>query len=151
MAFQRRQGGGGGKNAPTLSVKLSVKQGQEYIQGPSFGFWPNDQGGPAFRGKLSDDRLAEVLDFLSTAYESGLPVSMAMFDNAGQRPAAAKPAFRKPAFQKPAGGASKFGSGGFRKPAAGEFNRKPNPFKPVEEQEQQEGEEPRFDDTHDRN
>ena len=121
MAFQRRQQGG---NKPALSVQLSVKQGKGYIKGPSFGFWTNDQGGPAFRGTLKDDKLAEVLELLGNAQEAGLPVGMAMFDNSEQAPASG-------GFQKPA-------SGGFKKPA---FRaKKPNPFKQQEEQ----GDEPNF-------
>lgn len=117
MAFQRPSNGGG--NKPALSVKLSVKQGTGYIQGPSFGFWPNDKGGPAFRGNLKDALLAEVLEFLSNAHEAGLAVSLAMFDNANQP---APRADGRPSF-KPSS-----------KPA---MQRKPNPFKPQQQEEDQ--------------
>src|SRR5919109_828744 len=97
MAFQRKQGGGG--NRPALSVQLSVKQGKGYVKGPSFGFWPNENGGPAFRGSLKEDKLAEVLEFIGNAHEAGLPVIMAMFDNSeAPRSPTGKPGFKKPGF-----------------------------------------------------
>jgi hypothetical protein len=120
MAFQRRrQQGKQGGNPPTLSVALSVKQGKGYIKGPSFGFWPNEEGGPAYRGTLKDDYLTQVLEFLSNAAEANLPVSMAVFDNSQDGPS--KGGFKKPGFQKPGGGF-----------------KKPNPFKQQEEGEEQE-------------
>lgn len=119
MAFQKRKSGG--DNPAAFSIALSVKQGKGYIKGPSFSFWPNDQGGPAFKGTLKEDRLAQVLEFLSNAYEENLPVSMAMFDNSEGKT-----------------------GGGFKKPG-GFKPKKPNPFKPRQE-EQEEGEEPGFGD-----
>lgn len=122
MAFQRKRQGGG--NKPALSVQLSVKQGKGYIKGPSFRFWTNDQGGPSHRGNLKEDKLAEVLEFLSNAYDANLPVIMAMFDNS----------------EAPAGGFKKSG-GSFKKPSG--FQKKPNPFKQPEADEQQD--EPEFE------
>ena|SRR5690242_4354927 len=124
MVFQRRQQGG---NKPALSVQLSVKQGKGYIKGPSFGFWTNDQGGPAFRGTLKDDKLAEVLEFIGNAQEAGLPVAMAMFDNSEQAPAGG--GFKKPSGFKKQGASPSFAQ------------RKPNPFKP---QQEEQGDEPNF-------
>ena len=118
MAFQRqgfKKSGGG--NKPALSVQLSVKQGKGYIKGPSFGFWPNENGGPAFRGTIKDDKLAELLEFVGNAHEAGLPVIAAMFDNQGGG-----------SFQKPSG---------FKKPSGGGF-KKPNPFKQQQEEQQEE-------------
>ena len=106
MAFQRRQQQGGGGNRPVLSAKLSVKQGNRYIQGPSIGFWTNEQGGPAYRGTLKGDMLAQVIEFLVNAHEANLSVPIALFDN--QQDQGKKP-------------------GGFKQ---GGFQKKPNPFKP---------------------
>ena len=111
MAFQRRQQQGGSGNKPVLSAKMSVKQGNSYIQGPSIGFWTNEQGGPAYRGTLKGDMLAQVIEFLVNAHEANLSVPIALFDNREQQ-----------------------GQGGFKKPEGGfkqgGFQKKPNPFKP---------------------
>ena len=126
MAFQRKRAGGG--NSPALSVQLSVKQGNGYTKGPNFGFWANEQGGPAFRGTLKEDKLAEVLEFLSNAYDANLPVSMAMFDNAAGSAPAKKPF-----------------SNGFKKSGASFGAKKPNPFKRQAEPEGEDSqEEPEF-------
>jgi hypothetical protein len=127
MAFQRRPQGGG--NKPALSVQLSVKQGKGWIKGPSFGFWPNDQGGPAFKGNLKEDKLAEVLEFIGNAHEAGLVVAMAMFDNSEQKPAGFKQAG---GFQKKQG----FSPSGAQ--------RKPNPFKQQQPEEDDEQQGPEF-------
>jgi len=121
MAFQRRSGGGRkGATKPVLSVAMSVKQGNGYIKGPNFGLWDNTEGGPIYRGTLKDDRLGEVLEFLSNAFEAQLPVGLAVFENnEGQGGGA----FKKP--------------GGFKK--SGGFNKKPNPFKKQQQQEEEEG------------
>jgi hypothetical protein len=87
MAFQSKGGfqkRNGGAKQPAISVCFSVKQGNGYVKGPSFGLWVNDQGGPAFRGVLKEERLAQVLEFLSNAYDADLPVSLAAFDNKEQ-------------------------------------------------------------------
>jgi len=120
MAFKKRQGDG---NRPALSVALSVKQGKGYIKGPSFRFWPNEGGGPAFRGTLKDEYLEEVLEFMANAAEANLPVSLALFDNSEQAPK----------------------QGGFKKQGGFPPAKKANPFKrqPVE-QEQDDSEEPAF-------
>lgn len=121
MVFKRKQGGG--HKPPDLSVALSVKQGNGYIKGPSFGLWSNEEGGPAFRGSLKGEYLAQVLEFLTNAYDADIPVGLAVFENDNQGPA----------------------KQGFKKPAAGGFKKKPNPFKkqtepePEEEQEEEEG------------
>jgi len=125
MAFQKYSKQGAG-NKPNLSVQLSVKQGKGYIKGPSFGFWTNENGGPAFRGTLKDDKLAEVLEFIGNAQEAGLPVIMAMFDNSEQAPAS--------------GGFKKASPNAFKKSGASFGAKKPNPFKQQEEQ----GDEPNF-------
>lgn len=118
MAFQRRKQGGGGSK-PALSVALSAKQGQGYIKGPSFGLWANEEGGPAYRGTLKDEYMAQVLEFLSNAYEAGIPVSLAVFDNA-ERGQGGSPAPKK--------------FGGFKKAGGFGAPRKPNPFKPQQDQ-----------------
>lgn len=116
MAFQRRQQQGGGDNKPIFSAKLSVKQGNGYIQGPSIGFWPNEQGGPAYRGTLKGDMLAQVIEFLVNAHEANLSVPITIFDNRRQG------GFK----QQPGGGG--FKQGGFAP-------KKPNPFKPQQQDE----------------
>jgi hypothetical protein len=130
MAFKKFNKQASGKQAD-LSVQLTVKQGNSYIKGPSFGFWSNDQGGPAYRGTLKEQRLQDVLEFLSNALEAGLPVSMAMFDNSEHE---------QPKKQWSGG------AGGFKKPAGGfqQQQRKPNPFKQQQEEGQQDG--PNFGD-----
>jgi hypothetical protein len=122
MAFQKRRSGGGSK--PAMSVQLSCKVGDgQYEKGPSFGLFINEEGGPAFRSTLKGDYLTQTLEFLSNAYDAGLPVNLAVFDNSERE---GKP------------------SGGFKKPG-GFKDRKPNPFKKKEqEQEQGPGDEPRF-------
>lgn len=118
MAFNFKKGGGGGKKKPALSIALSVQVGEKkYEKGPSFGLWTNDKGGPAYRGTLKDEYLAQVLEFLASAQEAGLPVSLAVFSNDNQ---ASSPA------PKNVFGAGKFG--------------KTNPFKKQAAQTQEEPE-----------
>ena len=130
MAFKRKSSGGGKK--PDLSIALSCKVGErKYEKGPAIGTWRNEDGGPAFRGSLKEDRLAQVLEFLSNAYEADLPVSVAIFTSDGDAPAKKKPSFSS--------------GGGLKKPG---FS-KPNPFKKREEEEEQgeegEGDDPDFE------
>lgn len=114
MAFNFKKGGGG-KSKPDLSIALSVQVGEnKYEKGPSFGLWLNDKGGPAYRGTLKDEYLAQVLEFLASAQEAGLPVSLAAFSNEERA--------SSPAPKKVFGGASKFG--------------KTNPFKKSAPQEE---------------
>jgi hypothetical protein len=127
MAFQKqgfKRSGGGGQAA--LSLTLSAKSGREYIKCALTGLWVNDAGGPSHKGSLSGDRLAQVLEFLSNAYDAGASVSVALFDNS----------------ERPAGGFKKPASGGFKKP--GGFSKKPNPFKKQQEEEESGEEDPGF-------
>ena len=112
MLFQRKRKGNGGHKQPDLSVALSVKQGNGYVKGPSFGLWSNDEGGPAFRGSLKGEYLAQVLEFLHNAYDADIPVGLAVFKNGDK-------------------------AEGFKKPKSG-FTKKTNPFKKQAEPEQEE-------------
>ncbi len=121
MAFQRRQQGGG--NKPALSIQFSVKVGNEYEKSPNLGCFTNDGGGPAFRGKLKNPYLTQLIEFLTACADAGLEPSYSVFDNQQQQGG----------FKKPAEGGFK---GGFKKPA---FQKKPNPFKQPEEQQEDPG------------
>jgi hypothetical protein len=99
MAFRSpRQFGhkkGAGKK-PELSVALSVKQGNGYVKGPSFGLWTNEEGGPAYRGSLKGDYLNQVVEFLANAAEADLSVGLAVFDNEERPQPGAKKSFQAP-------------------------------------------------------
>jgi hypothetical protein len=112
--FGNRKGAG---KKPELSVALSVKQGNGYVKGPSFGLWTNEEGGPAYRGTLKGDYLNQVVEFLANAAEADLSVGLAVFDNE----------------EKPGNRAGKPWNDGFKQPA-----KKANPFKKQEPQEQEE-------------
>jgi hypothetical protein len=119
MAFQKqgfKRSGGGGSAA--LSLTLSAKSGKDYIKCPLTGLWVNEDGGPSHKGSLKGDRLAEILEFLSNAYDAGITVSVALFDNSERSEGGFK---KKPAFKKP----------------GGSF-KKPNPFKKREEESSEE-------------
>ena len=126
MAFQRRQQQQGG-NSPALSVALSVKEGNNYLPGPKFGFWPSD-GGPAFRGTLKGDLLTQVLEALSYAQENGLTVTLSVFDNSQQQQATKQGGFQPRKFVSQA------------EKRRFDAQRKPNPFK----QQEPEPEGPQF-------
>src|SRR5689334_20088344 len=98
MAFQRRQQQGQGGQQSAFTVKLSAKQGNKWVKGGSFSFWANENGGPAFKGSLKEERLQSILEFLTFALEEGLTVGMSMFDNAEQGRASG--GFKKQGFNK---------------------------------------------------
>jgi len=122
MAFQRRQQQQqGGNTDAAFTVKLSAKQGNKWVEGGSFSFWANENGGPAFKGTLKEERLQNVVEFLMAALEENLTVSMSMFDNTNYR------GFKKQA------------SGGFKKQGGYTgLNKKPSPFKRQQAEQQDE-------------
>jgi hypothetical protein len=129
MAFQRKQQGGNTDAA--FTVKLSAKQGNKWVEGGSFSFWPNENGGPAFKGSLKEERLQSIIEFLTCALEEGLTVSMSMFDNTQQG-------------RSSGGGFKKQGgfTNAFKKSGASFGAKKASPFKRQheEQQEEQQGE-----------
>jgi hypothetical protein len=104
MAFRSPRQFGHKKGAgtkPDLSVALSVKQGNGYVKGPSFGLWINVEGGPSYRGTLKGDYLNQVVEFLANAAEADLSVGLAVFSKNEDRP-------QKKSFQAPAKKANPF-------------------------------------------
>jgi len=125
MAFQRRQQQQGGNTDAAFTVKLSAKQGNKWVEGGSFSFWVNENGGPAFKGSLKGERLQNVVEFLMAALEENLTVSMSMFDNTNYR------GFKKQSFKPNA--FSKSGAG-----FANTMPRKASPFKRQQSEQQDE-------------
>src|SRR5690242_21934006 len=80
MAFKKFSREAAGQQS-AFTVKLSAKQGNKWVEGGSFSFWANENGGPAFKGSLKEERLQSIIEFLTFALEEGLTVGMSMFDN----------------------------------------------------------------------
>lgn len=85
MAKRFNKRGKGGGNRPHMSIAFSYKKGDEYVKGPSFGLWRNEDGDvPAARGSVKEEYLAELAEFLSKADKRGRTVSAALFENSGK-------------------------------------------------------------------
>jgi hypothetical protein len=115
---------GGSKPRPDLSTQFSVKQGNGYYKGPSYGVWVNDKGGPAFTATLTPAMVQELAEFFGALAEQRMGCKASTFDNRQGDNSESKPA-----------------SGGFGKKASGFGAKKANPFKAQSE----ETEEPEFD------
>jgi len=123
MAFQRKQQGDNTDAA--FTVRLSAKQGNKWVEGGSFSFWPNENGGPAFKGTLKEERLQSIIEFLTAALEEGLTVSMSMFDNQQQQ------AGKASGFKKQGGFTN-----AFKKSGASFGAKKASPFSRKQEEQQ---------------